>query len=474
MFYLSPDDIVDDTSFTDYTINVTHIIYDKSKATDGTFYNESGYSIIKKYVFIPDTDYWYINLTEEYGDDTVHMIMLSVSESNDMAHFSKHTIATYDAETKNYDVTVLEDENEMEIPDEDYDTNILFTPHGISSDKIDNSHIDILIPYNVLNEEEILPTNIHIYFNSTEISSTTSYQNSWFGTDGFTTEDNRVVQNNKHYWKIGVKFNMSDNIPQILSGTNISTANDYMKNGGVDSESDGCELFNAILEGKSTVTKQRSVLVTVKYNIGTKEHKGYYKLVQPGFAESRKIPVVNMSIDKQLNQLEKANNIENGVLCNQVQFFVNVDISDFDENVWGSIASDNDVTLNFDIKNCKTDYDFIEKYSIESATETYTLHSYNDIENDDFAEDTSTGQPHSINYCSIKTYLVDNDITDPYNMSQNELDESHISLIRNTFETDTNHSDTEDNCVLSNAELNPPAISIESEDGLVLEKKYMT
>lgn len=264
---------------------------------------------------------------------------------------------------------------------------------------------------------------------------------------------------------------MSDNIPQILSGTNISTANDYMKNGGVDSESDGCELFNAILEGKSTVTKQRSVLVTVKYNIGTKEHKGYYKLVQPGFAESRKIPVVNMSIDKQLNQLEKANNIENGVLCNQVQFFVNVDISDFDENVWGSIASDNDVTLNFDIKNCKTDYDFIEKYSIESATETYTLHSYNDIENDDF-EDKSTHEP--INYCSIKTYLVDNDITDPYNMSQNELDESHISLIRNTFETDTDHSDTEDNCVLSNDEPNPPTTSIKSEDGLVLKKEYMT
>lgn len=98
-----------------------------------------------------------------------------------------------------------------------------------------------------------------------------------------------------------------------------------------------------LLNGKILTTTQRSVLITVLYNIGSVEYKSYFKLVQPGYTEKRKIPKVNLSIDKEIQNLERANSVSNGVMCNQFQFYVNVDIDDFDSDIWGSYVNDSSV-----------------------------------------------------------------------------------------------------------------------------------
>jgi len=131
-----------------------------------------------------------------------------------MVRQSKHTLAKFDKDINSYVISMIEDNESAENTD-DYDNRVFFVPHGISADEIKESYFDIYIPYNVLNEEELIPMNIQIFINSKELSKTSSYQNSWctITYDEISESDRKVMYNNKHCWHERCKVDMDDNIP---------------------------------------------------------------------------------------------------------------------------------------------------------------------------------------------------------------------------------------------------------------------
>ena len=60
---------------------------------------------------------------------------------------------------------------------------------------------------------------------------------------------------------------------------------------------------------------------------------------------------------------------------------------------------------------CDVDYDFVDKYAVQSAQAMYTFHV--DGKDADFIDGK--------NYCMMKTYYINNDINDPYGKTQKEL-----------------------------------------------------
>lgn len=432
-FLVTSERLLKDTTYSDYKVGATVIEFNNSEIEESNaVYQESENVHISRLVF--SNKIVNIPLTNtRYGDYTSYIVTIWVSEAGKMPRYSKNTVAKYVPEIKTYEIYELGDYSGT-VPDEsDESGKVEFVTYGISPDKVENGSLDIYIPYNVLNDEHIYPTNIRIFVNSEYDVLNGSYQNSWFSISNVNVVE-PGVRNGKNFYHITSKLDMLDNIPQIDAGSDMTTAKDFNANPGTNSNADGCDVFNMLMSGKTLSSTQRSVLVTVVYNIGSKEYKSYFKIIQPGYTEKRRVPKVSLSIDKELQSLEKANSISNGVMCNQFQFYVNVDIDDFDSDIWGSYINDSSVRLNFDIRNVTTDYDFIEKYSSESAYETYTLHC--NTKSEDFVN----------NYVSMNTYFVNNDVADPYNMSQKQLDESHIDTLKNigTSEITDRYNTTDD------------------------------
>lgn len=411
-FIVNSTDIVNDEKYTDYTYGATVISYDNSEIDDNVYKNKENSTITH---YILDSENNSITLSEIYNENTTHNIVLWVSDSCGIKHYSKHTIAKYDTEIMNYNISVLED-SEIEIDDSQNSDYTIFMCSGLSSDESDNE-LNIFVKGT---------PNITVFANTRELSLSSSYNysNSWCTLSDFKkvdyddrTDEYKHSANNKDdgYDMYRVKVHVNDNIPQIIDA-DVATAKDYNRSAGTSNETDGCDLFNALMNGSTIKTNDRSVTITVKYMSGSKEIKDYYKLVQPGYIDNRKIPKVKLEIKNDLDTLERSNDINNGVLCNQFQFFVDIDISDFSRDYWGSYVPEDDITLNFDIVNAPVDYEFVERYGVQSAENMYTVH-INPV-------DSSTDFTN--NYCAIKTYLIDNELIDPYTKTVSELVESDV------------------------------------------------
>lgn len=411
-FIVNSTDIVNDEKYTDYTYGATVISYDNSEIDDNVYKNKENSTITH---YILDSENNSITLSEIYNENTTHNIVLWVSDSCGIKHYSKHTIAKYDTEIMNYNISVLED-SEIEIDDSQNSDYTIFMCSGLSSDESDNE-LNIFVKGT---------PNITVFANTRELSLSSSYNyfNSWCTLSDFKkvdyddrTDEYKHSANNKDdgYDMYRVKVHVNDNIPQIIDA-DVATAKDYNRSAGTSNETDGCDLFNALMNGSTIKTNDRSVTITVKYMSGSKEIKDYYKLVQPGYIDNRKIPKVKLEIKNDLDTLERSNDINNGVLCNQFQFFVDIDISDFSRDYWGSYVPEEDITLNFDIVNAPVDYEFVERYGVQSAENMYTVHVNPVDSSNDFTN----------NYCAIKTYLIDNELVDPYTKTVSELVESDV------------------------------------------------
>jgi hypothetical protein len=397
-FTVKKENLLSDVTYENYESGATVISYDNN-TSNGIFDSSC---IINKYIF--DSSIYTIPLTEKFGDSTVYDIINWTSSDNGIKHYSHITKAVYDKTTQSYSIST-EGDGISDTSNGDNSSLTKFECFGISSDKC-VSVLNINIPDNT-------GKNIAVYVNSTLITLQTqpTYRNSW--CECILTKD---PDNSLHYI---LTVNMEDNIPQISSGIDISTAKEYYSTPGTDNEAYGCDLFNMLLNGKTAKTSSRSITVTVKYEYGNDTIKSYYKMTQPGFTDNRRLPQINLKMNKDIESLEKSNNIDNGILCNQFQFFVDIDITDFEREYWGSYVQDSSLTLNFDITNCPIDYDFIERYGVQSSEETYTVHVNPVDSSNDFND----------NYCSIKTFAVTNDIDDPYNMTCAELDGIDSSMI---------------------------------------------
>lgn len=432
-FTVSTDKLVTDTS-TDFEYGAIVVSYDNS--SENLVYGlDSSTSKVTKYMFSSSTNN--IQLGEDFNDNTTHNIMLWVQGDNGIRYYSKHTLATFNADTQNYDIAVLEDGviNDSSTDDEEKADFVIFSCSGLSANATDTSDSSNIPKLDIFVKGK---PSINVYANTHELGSTYDYSNSWCTLSNFHRVDyasrtdeykHSTADSDDGYDMYEVNITVADNIPQFASNEDTDNVKDYNANPGISIMSDGCDLFNALMKGQTIKTNDRSITITVKFQSGSKDVKSYYKLIQPGFIDNRKMPKVNLSIKNDLDSLERSNDIDNGILCNQLQFFVDIDISDFDKESWGSYVPEENITLNFDITNTPVDYEFVERYGVQSAEDTYTLH-VNPVDNDnDF------GNSKNPNYFTIKTYLVNNDIVDPYSKTAAELTASDSSALKNLNDT---------------------------------------
>lgn len=168
-------------------------------------------------------------------------------------------------------------------------------------------------------------------------------ENLWFSIDNVSGENN-----NKTY-----TLSFDDNLPNI-GEIHPTTLEEYLSVYGEEKNYQGTSELFKYLETK-TRTLSRIVLVTVitKASKDSEGKKSYYKIIQPGFTDNRKKPSLSIVPRIYNNDLENSNNAENGVLCNQFQYFLDLKIQDFDLNTWGQYKKDAkiDVTLKLDQYN---------------------------------------------------------------------------------------------------------------------------
>lgn len=417
--------LLSDTTI-DYRCGAICITYD-SQADKHVF------SRVAKYIFSPEDEKTF-TIAEDFGDTTVHDILIWVEPLNGLRHYSHHTIAKYEADIDSYTIVPLNESYERD--EEDKSTVVdptVFEVSGISVDEMTDGQIDIYVPETA--------TDLSVYINSQRLTVDDLFANSWCTiqiTDTVGTVINDVTDkehNGMRRYRLSVS--VKDNIPQ-LGDSDITTARQFIASPGTqNSPLDGCTLFNSLMKGTNVATKSRNVTVSAIYLYEGKEVKSYHKVVQPGYAETRKVPKVALNLRSDLNTLELSNKTENGVLCNQFQFFMDVIITDFERSNWGSYVNEDDVTLNMDIVSAEYDYDFIKKYQIQAAIPTTNVHINTPGDTDDFDD----------NYCMIRTFLVGTDVSDETATSQILLDESHVNLMNKM-----SGSEVQDNVRLSSGD----------------------
>ena len=409
-FIINPDNYFKNSTLTTSTVECVVVTFNKSEvdARDLRIYGMSDNSKIRRYTFGNESGA--IQLSEDYLTETAHMIITYIKTEFGLKYNSLPTFAVYNTGLRNYEISVLGDfyEDTEEAIDED----CIFECTGISADEISDGVLNVYVP--ILANETI---GVNFFMNSKQFD--TEINNSWCSlrliteTDenGETVKFKNVTYTNGRLYHL-YRFNVAvkDNIPQITA-EDVKKAQDYNSKAGDDSMLNGCDVFYAIMSGHMIDTASRYVTVSVKYVDALKvEHKSVYRLEQSGYIEKRKIPKVNLKILKNLDELENSNKFSNGVLVNQFQFFIDIDIEDFNSDVWGSYEKD--ITLNFDINSTPVDYDFITKYGVSGAMETYTLHS---IVDDDYSEPD--------NYCRIYASIVNNDIDSVFDVTQKDFEE---------------------------------------------------
>ena len=190
------------------------------------------------------------------------------------------------------------------------------------------------------------------------ISNFSEDEDLWFSIDNVDGENN-----NKTY-----TLSFDDNLPNI-GEIHPTTLDEYLSIYGEEKNYQGTSELYKYLETK-TSTLARIVLVTVvtRASKDSEGKKSYYKIIQPGFSDNRKKPSLSIVPRIYNNDLENSNNAENGVLCNQFQYFLDFKVQDFDMSTWGQYKKDAkiDVTLKLDQYN-----------QVKSANKGTVVNNYN-------------------------------------------------------------------------------------------------
>lgn len=401
--YITDDKILNDIEFTDYECGFNVVCYKKSDAHNGYAHAVNKTKLLR---FKP-ANHKSITLKKEYGDETVYDILFWIRENDGVTIYADHVIFEYQPDYSRYAIV-----SEVTPVEEEQKDLAVFENSGLSADYKDGVITDIYLPND---DDKLDQDSVRIFINSTEISLTNPiYESSWYVVNDIEHPETSPRPDTA-LWRINAKA--QKNIPDIVSSSQevVDTTEKYIREHGANSIINGCDVFNNLLEGIYNNTTERTVTITVLYTYNGKEQKSYYKLTQPGYTEKRRVPKVALNLRKDLDFLERSNNVANGVLCNQFQFFVDIDITDFSRECWGSYVDDDKITLDLEIKNAQSDYDIIKKYSIQNAKSMSTLHIKSDEPDIDFANN---------NYVRIKTTVIDNTVADVCDCTQHTLSDA--------------------------------------------------
>ena len=179
-------------------------------------------------------------------------------------------------------------------------------------------------------------------------------------------------------------IDLSSNLPAFNNSTGIcENIQEYIILGSehIEENSNNSEskLFNLLSNSNyvKPASMQRSILVTAKYHYKDRPYEYYYEnynIVQPGFKDTRDVPVFELNTHTLIHELESYNSIDNGVLNNQFVTYIDINIKDFKKQ-WGQFIVDPSIKISMDVSIANIDYDLNWQYNyiVEQLTSRRTF-----------------------------------------------------------------------------------------------------
>lgn len=279
-------------------------------------------------------------------------IYLYLSKDNTTTYYSKPSIITvnksYIEKFDRYviDSYTVEDGDQYVSDDvESGDTEYVdFTLDALSSEKTEDIKFKVAVRegYYI---ESISFNGIPVFKNdSDDISEFDESSGYWMSISNVSGIEDGDNSSSKIY-----TLGFQDNLPNLSSaGINPSSLNEYLSAFGKDeAKNDDSILFHYLVNNISTLSRSLLVTVVTRASKDSAPQKSYYKIIQPGFLDSRNKPKVTFNSRIYNNDLEKSNNVDKGVLCNQLQYFVDVNIEGFNQSTWGKYKKDAKIDLYF-------------------------------------------------------------------------------------------------------------------------------
>lgn len=196
-----------------------------------------------------------------------------------------------------------------------------------------------------------------IYINGQKVNINSSYNtnSNWFVF-------NETSASNKN---IRASIDFYDNLPSFEDNdSNDRTIQEYIKTCN-DS------VISNISNNVPISTASRKFLITTVYSYKNQDNKvSNYWVIQPGFNDPRVKPIVSLDAQTSQLDLEKSNDVDNGVLCNQLQYYINIGFDNFNEETWCKyVDTPEDCTISVQIESLSNDLELVNySYSISDGT----------------------------------------------------------------------------------------------------------
>lgn len=275
---------------------------------------------------------------------TYNVFVFAATKNCGIKYYSKCASCTFDNDTSSLDTSIL-GEGTTFINNQTSNIEVITTP--ISAEKCTG----INLSFNPINDKVVIQD---ITFNNKSLTNS-EWSNYWA----------KVTYNNGAY-----TMDVSNNLPNI-NGYNPDTILEYMTSGNeIAEEESKVDSYIFAIRNKGAIapkTNRRYVRAIVKYNLTDTSGDFYetHDIVQPGFTDYRDVPQISLKLHNNINDLEKYNTLDKGVLCNHFRTYLDVNIEDFYEK-WGRYISDPSVSvsLNFTIQNTANDLNWRRQYNV--------------------------------------------------------------------------------------------------------------
>lgn len=374
------DKVIDVSSgyyYKKYHIDSSILIYDGSNnlqdnAKFNNYFDTSYYSDIDtKQFYYSDSSILKISLDKSDNDSQKyrhHIIQQYIGNKHGIKYFSKLTRADFNYQTSEFDI----DASFVQVNHKDLNRTLNY-------DDVFNIIIDNNVMSLEFKDKLTKLYNLYVYENSTKVN----------------------IKN--------IILNENTGICQVK---NIKQSTQDIENDVINKIEDD-KFLKCIYDGSVINIPNTEILYTIKYNT-IEDNTDYtidestnpdkivynnmvtYNRVLKGYTEKRTIPKVKMNIYNDLESLENINNSSNGILCNQFQTFMTLEIDKFSNDDWG----------------------LYKEYLLNPKLRIYVKNK--------FDKPSSTADDNTIEDWLFKYTLYKPGI-DIYNISANELDNKDIT-----------------------------------------------
>ena len=247
-----------------------------------------------------------------------HDIIQWIQIPNGFKYYSKHTYADYNTVINTYDISTNWDNTTIE-SQKYVDPAVISNINKLFDIQIINQNNNSILSIDTSTYgDQAYVRYIEVYQDSSLISISSDFQNGVIPVtvpkSGTITVDNKGV----------VK------IPIILPKEE-------------EQDSDDSNILNNLYLNKIKPSYDNIILFTIKYAIGnerTCSHIMTYEYNISGFNEYRTLPEIIFNTYNDMESLEKLNNADNGILCNQFQYFTEFKVNNFDNSNWGKVLQE--------------------------------------------------------------------------------------------------------------------------------------